>query len=524
MDAVLAERVKGLQERLREKRILNEPKYSDAVIVWPSNSADAASSEVQMLSAIDARPSEALADLAAASVLPRTRQLRMQVLNRLDDALVMKANSPALLALRNHSPGLRIAPSAWAYLQFIRPLGDDLAQTTVEVAPGAKARQFQVRLADSNGTPVAGARSKAVLDLDSGANVAAVTGTDGIAALSVPVLYPRVELIVAEPEHTYWSLFTEGFDRVEAPKKLDLVVQPLLPDTFNLRRSYARYDAGAGAGVTVGVIDCGVGPHQAIDVAGGRCLVTGEDSNDFRDNGIGHGTHVAGLIAAKADPGGTVYGMAPACRLMAYRVCPKSGERGRARSADIAAGLQQAIDDGCDIVNISMGSLEAMPEVPDLLEKARAAGIVVFAATGNDGKAELRYPGRYSHTMSVGALGRDATFPDNCPETFQESEIRRGQEFVAEFSNYGIGTDFIGPGVAVLSTFPGDKYAMMSGTSMASPFIAGMAARILAQRPDILAMARSAERADALVQALSAAARKVGFPPEYEGFGVLMEK
>ncbi|MCR8960304.1 S8 family serine peptidase [Variovorax sp. S2] len=269
------------------------------------------------------------------------------------------------------------------------------------------------------------------------------------------------------------------------------------------------------------MIDSGVGPHADIAVAGGGCFVTGEDPADFLDNGIGHGTHVAGIIAGKMAGGSGIYGVAPACRLLAYRVCPKTGERGRARSSDIASALERAIADGCDIVNISMGSLEPMPEMPDILEKARNAGIAVFAATGNDGQSLLRYPARYSHTLAVGALGRDGTFPADCPESFQESEIRRKKEFVAEFSNYGLSTDFIGPGVAVLSTFPGGRYAMMSGTSMATPFTSGMAARLLSGNPNLLNMPRGPEKADAIVKMLSQAARKVGWSAEYEGFGVL---
>ncbi len=107
------------------------------------------------------------------------------------------------------------------------------------------------------------------------------------------------------------------------------------------------------------------------------------------------------------------------------------------------------------------------------------------------------------------------------PESFQESEIRRGKEFVAEFSNYGLGTDFIGPGVAVVSTFPKNRYAMMSGTSMATPFATGMAARLLSRDEALLNMARDANRADAIIRMLSQSARKMGWSDKYSGFGVL---
>lgn len=510
------EKIARLLQQLRLRRIAAEARFSDDVIVWPPKGAAPGSAELATLGAIHlGRAEEALGQGVQGRGAPR-----MDLVRQLDGASVMKADASALLALRRNTPGLRVSPAAWAYLQYTRPLGDELEAGAVQVAAGAKVRRFELRLADPQGHPVPGVRVKALVDWD-GAHVPAVTDDRGIAALAIPVLYPRVEMILVEPEHTHWSVFVKGFDRVAAPKRLDIRAMPLVPDVFRLLSHYAPWDAQAGAGVTVGVIDSGVGPHADIAVAGGACFVTGEDPADFLDNGIGHGTHVAGIIAGRMAAGTGIHGLAPACRLLAYRVCPKNGERGRAKSSDIASALERAIGDGCHIVNISMGSLEPMPEMPDILDKARNAGMAVFAATGNDGQSLLRYPARYSHTLGVGALGRDATFPADCPESFQESEIRRRKEFVAAFSNHGVSTDFIGPGVAVLSTFPGDRYAMMSGTSMATPFTSGMAARLLSGNSKLLNMPPGPEKADAIVQMLSQAARKVGWPAEYEGFGVL---
>jgi Subtilase family len=510
------EKLEQLLQQLRLRRMAMEPKFSDDVIVWPSRSAVAGGSELEAMNAINlGNAAAAFGERVQGRGVPR-----MRLLKQIDDVSVMRANSSALLAMRRNTPGLRVAPAAWAYLQYIRPLGDELESSAIQVAPGAKVRRFELLLADPQGKPVPGVRVKALVDWN-GAHVPAVTDSQGIASLGIPVLYPRVEMILVEPEHTHWSVFVKGFDRIAAPRRLNVQALPLVPDGFQLMANYAPYEPLAGANVTVGVIDSGVGPHADIAVAGGGCFVTGENAADFLDNGIGHGTHVAGIIAGKKAAGTGIYGLAPACRLLAYRVCPKTGERGRAKSTDIASALERAIGDGCHIVNISMGSLEPMPEMPDLLQKARDAGVVVFAATGNDGQPLLRYPARYSHTLAVGALGHDGTFPADCPESFQESEIRHKQEFVAEFSNYGLSTDFIGPGVAVLSTFPGEKYAMMSGTSMATPYSSGMAARLLSGNSKLLNMPKGPEKADAIVQMLSQAAQKMGWPAEYEGFGVL---
>ncbi len=506
-----------LLQQLRLRRVAVEPKFSDDVIVWLSRSAVAGGAEMAALSAINlGNAAEALGQRVEGRGIPR-----MKLIKQLDDVSVMQANSSALLAMRRNTPGLRVAPAAWAYLQYIRPLSDELDSSAIQVAPGAKVKSFELHLADPQGKPVPGVRVKALVDWD-GAHVPAVTDSKGIASLGIPVLYPRVEMILVEPEHTHWSVFIKAIRPGRGTEAIERAghaagARQLPAAGESTRHTTLRH----GAGVTVGVIDSGVGPHADIAVAGGGCFVTGENAADFLDNGIGHGTHVAGIIAGKKAAATGIYGLAPACRLLAYRVCPKTGERGRAKSTDIASALERAISDGCNIVNISMGSLEPMPEMPDILQKARDAGVVVFAATGNDGQPLLRYPARYSHTLAVGALGRDGTFPADCPESFQESEIRRKKEFVAEFSNYGLSTDFIGPGVAVLSTFPGEKYAMMSGTSMATPYSSGMAARLLSGNSKLLNMPDGPEKADAIVKMLSQTAQKVGWPAEYEGFGVL---
>ena len=509
----------GLISNLRARRIVSEATHADTIVMQAPDNAPAGSNELQAVAALNLGNA---ASFVEGNVVGRAKP-RMQVMRSWDDTVVVKANASALAAMRVTSPGLRIFQSTYLYPQYIKPLGAELETAGLEVAAGPQPKTFTVKLVDSGGSSIQGVLVKALLDWN-GAHVKAETDASGLAKLSLPKAFPKVVMLTVEPHHTYWSQYLNGFVRASAPRQLVVELRELLPDSFELFKHYAPYDETAGAGVTVGVIDCGVGPHKALKVAGGACLVTGESATQHKDNGLGHGTHVAGTIAAKRLLGTNVYGLAPACKLMAYRVCPNRGdetERGRATSTDVAAAIERAIGDGCDLINISMGSTEAMPEVPAMLEKARAAGVVVLAATGNDGLELLRYPGRYSLAVAVGAHGRDETIPENCPEIFHESDIRRKSEFVAEFSNHGVGTDLIGPGVAVLSTFPGHRYAMMSGTSMSTPYSTGMAARILAHNVGVLAMPKDAARSDAIVQMLSVAAMQAGWPDGYSGFGML---
>ncbi|MFT4100217.1 MAG: S8 family serine peptidase [Burkholderiaceae bacterium] len=516
LDDSLRRKLADLMYQARQERKEREESLSDLVVVQADSKLSAGSAEAQTVSAL----SQGNMAMMRVSAEPGKEPPRIDIVRHLGTSMAMRANDTALSMVRRSSLGLRIFSAAYLYPQYIRPLGDDLAAHALKVASATKVTRIVVRLRDPAGQPIGGVKVRAMLDW-LGTNLSARSDANGDATLEVPVDFPRLELIMAEPDHTHWSQYAKGFDRATAPAILEMTLLPLLPDGFELMQKYAPHDPDAGQGVTVGVIDSGVGPHADLTVVGGACTVSGEDSTDFTDNGIGHGTHVAGIIAGKLGPSG-LYGVAPACRLMSYRVCPQTGNRERAESVDVAAAIEQAIIDQCDLINISLGSLQAMPELPAVLEKARNAGIVVFASTGNDGQGVLRYPARYSHTLSVGALGQDATFPTNTPETFNVGAVRSGNEFVAAFSNHGAGTDFIGVGVAVLSTYPGDKYAMMSGTSMSAPFITGMAARLLSQATNVLNMARGPSRVDAIIAMLCASARVPGWPGEYGAFGVLV--
>ncbi len=511
LSAGAMQRMISLVGAVRARRLLSEKTAADTVVVSPPRGSLVNSSEIQTISSLN------LGNMS--QLLGASSKAKVSIVRRLDQSLVIKANGPALRAVRHTSPGLRIFNATYLYPQYLRPLGEDLADLEVQVETGVKVKKFKVMLTSTSGEALAGVKIRALVEWD-GAHISVRTDAFGVAEFSVPKVFPRVEMLIVEPDHTHWSRYVEGFDTANAPKIVDVAIQPLIPDAFKLTGYYVSHDPTAGEGVKVGVIDSGVGPHSDLAVAGGGCFVTGEDATDLLDNGIGHGTHVAGIIAGRLTEAG-LFGAAPGCTLMSYRVCPKSGNKGRAQSTDVAAALMRAIADGCDLVNISLGSTEAMPEVPEMLQKAREAGIVVFAATGNDGQELLRYPARYSHAQAVAALGRDKTFPDDSPEAGQRSEIVRHKEFVAEFSNYGMGTDFIGPGVAVLSTYPGGRYAMMSGTSMATPFTTGMAARLLSKHPDVLNMDRGPHRADAIIRLVSESTRIPGWADVYGSFGVV---
>jgi subtilisin family serine protease len=214
------------------------------------------------------------------------------------------------------------------------------------------------------------------------------------------------------------------------------------------------WDAGfEGWGVHVAVLDTGIGNHPDLDIRGGKSFVSSEPS--WVDE-HGHGTHVAGIIAAKNNAIGTV-GVAPRASIYAVKVVNKNG---RGKWSDIIAGIEWSILKGMDIINMSLGASAEPSQLKPMVDKAVAHGISIVASAGNDNSCPpdniMRFPAAYDSVISVGAT--DSTDKRAC------------------FSNTGPELDVVAPGVSILSTIPKNKYGYMSGTSMAAPYVSGLLA------------------------------------------------
>lgn len=221
------------------------------------------------------------------------------------------------------------------------------------------------------------------------------------------------------------------------------------------------HDAGnKGAGVRVAVIDTGIdGAHPDLAVAGGYNFVAG-NGNWADDNG--HGTHVAGTIAAR-DNGAGVVGVAPSATLFALKVLDASGG---GNFTDIVAALDWCVRNNIQVTNNSYGSsMDPGVTVHDAFDAAAAAGVLHIAAAGNSGTRtgkgdNIGYPANYVSVAAVAAV--DA------------SDAR------ASFSSTGAAAELSAPGVGIYSTWPGGGYQTLNGTSMASPHAAGAAALVWA--------------------------------------------
>ncbi|MFC7395373.1 S8 family peptidase [Scopulibacillus cellulosilyticus] len=210
--------------------------------------------------------------------------------------------------------------------------------------------------------------------------------------------------------------------------------------------------------VKIAVVDTGVDynhPDLIGKVIKGRDFV--DKDNDPLDENE-HGTHVAGIAAANTNNGQGIAGLAPKASILAVRVLDASGN---GTLDNIAQGIRYAADQGAQVINLSLGGNTGSKTLQDAVNYAWNKGSVVVAAAGNAGSTLPSYPAYYSHVIAVAATDKN--------------------DKLASFSNRGKWVDLAAPGVDIYSTVPGGNYARLSGTSMASPVVAGIAGLLASQ-------------------------------------------
>lgn len=216
-----------------------------------------------------------------------------------------------------------------------------------------------------------------------------------------------------------------------------------------------------GEGVTIAVLDTGVDvnhPDLANSISKTWSVI---NHNDNAADSHGHGTHCSGIITANNNTIGMV-GVAPQTKIIAIKVL---GDDGSGTMAGVAAGIRFAIDNKADIISMSLGGPEGDPVLHDAIKEAYNKNIPIICAAGNSGdRGTVAYPARYPETIAIGALNY--------------------KNLRAEFSQTGTKLDFMAPGVDILSTYIGG-YRVLSGTSMATPWVAGVVALMIAKHRKI---------------------------------------
>jgi len=214
-----------------------------------------------------------------------------------------------------------------------------------------------------------------------------------------------------------------------------------------------------GEGIKVAILDTGIAynhpdlSHAIMewkDFTGSKCGPADMD---------GHGTHVAGIIAAQKNGQGVV-GIAPKAKLLIGKVL---GDKGVGSFEALAKGIHWAIEKNADIISLSLQNAGENEAVHEAIKEAKNKGIFVICAAGNKGPHidTVKFPALYPETIAVGAIDRRLKVP--------------------RYSSRGIRVDLVAPGEEILSTYPPKIYAVLSGTSMAAPFVSGVTALLIAK-------------------------------------------
>lgn len=217
-----------------------------------------------------------------------------------------------------------------------------------------------------------------------------------------------------------------------------------------------------GLHVRVGVVDTGVDfshPDLKYSLARGVNLLN-RNAWPYDDNG--HGTHIAGTIAAAGGPDG-ITGVAPKSIIFPIKAFDNNGA---AYVSDIIQGIDWCVQNNMQIINMSFGMKKKSAAMEDVVVRATQAGVVIVASAGNDQKRKsIDYPARLPETISVGATNREHR--------------------IASFSNLGSLIDIYAPGEQIRSSWLGGKHRRMNGTSMATSHVSGAIALLLARRPGL---------------------------------------
>lgn len=224
----------------------------------------------------------------------------------------------------------------------------------------------------------------------------------------------------------------------------------------------SSWSVSTGQGVKVAVLDSGIDlkhPDFQGAVAAYKDFTGRNDVTDY----CGHGTHCAGIIGARKNGIGII-GVAPDCQLYIGKVLDNTGS---GSFDNIVDGVNWCIEQKVHIISMSLGGNSPYEPLRLAITRALDYGITVIAAAGNNGSVlrgnsfTTSWPANYDNVVAVGSINRNM--------------IR------SQFSSVGERVDIMAPGEEIYSTYPPQKYAILSGTSMATPFVAGVAALILSK-------------------------------------------
>ena len=384
------------------------------------------------------------------------------------------------------------------------------------LSPFGASSEWQIQLVGADGTPVAGAT---VFLYGRGVPVQGRTDDTGLVTLSLlNESSDTIRALYVNPQRDYWTLWIDRPSLTSGTRNT-VVLRPLA-ESFpqfpreqllgwgqEAMRLHLIPHGMTGLNIKVAVVDSGaaVVTHSDLRAIRKGIDLTGPQPNTagWTDDTIAHGSHCSGVIAG-ANTAGGIRGFAPAAEVHEARIFPGG------RLSSLLDALDYCIDQQMDVVNMSLGTGGTSQIMLQKLAQARQQGVACIVAAGNSGNA-VQFPGLSPDVLTVAAVGRDGTFPDDSYHAQQRWPGGSTDQgfFAAKFSCHGPEIDVCGPGVAIVSSVPTNGFAAWDGTSMATPHIAGLAALVLAHHPDFQTPAlrlRTAARVDHLFEILKASA------------------
>ena len=271
-------------------------------------------------------------------------------------------------------------------------------------------------------------------------------------------------------------------------------------------------------GLKIAIVDSGADTSHPLlrHVRHGLDLTNRADPQAWTLDVIGHGTHAAGVVAARDESGRMLRGFAPEAEIHVIKVFPGG------RFSSLLEALDYCVDLEIDLVNLSLGSPQPSEAIEQKLEEAALHGVACIVAAGNSG-GRVQFPASSRYTLAISAVGRLNDFPEASWDaaTVLPNLVASDGIFSPTFSAFGPEVAVCAPGVAIVSTVPGG-FEPQSGTSTAAPHVTGLAALLLAHHPLFQGplRTRSQQRVAGLFSMIRSLCVPYGFGPERVGAGL----
>ena len=388
-----------------------------------------------------------------------------------------------------------------------------LPEPTVSfLGPAGSAQSWTIRVTDPNDQPVP---QMNVYLYGSGYPAEGTTDDDGSVSLSLAhESDTTLRALYVDAEHEFWNLWIDQPTLISGQTNV-VRLAPIANSFTDFpevqvfgwgQRAMgldALPEAMNGKGAKVAIVDSGAAAKTHPDL---EDIKTGEDLTQTPPNDqtwtvdtVAHGSHCCGLVASPVGAPG-IHGFAPEADVQVVKIFPGG------QLSNLLDALDYCIDQGIDVVNMSLGSGQSSDLLLQKISQAKQNGVGCIVAAGNSGDS-VQFPGTSPDVLTVAAIGKLGEYP---PDSFHAQQVwsATGQPpgpdgyFSAKFSCHGPEVNVCAPGVAILSSVPPDAFGIWDGTSMAAPHVTGLAALLIAHHPDFAGpfQARNSQRVDRLFQ------------------------